>query len=513
MDEFLKSSQVRLFPTAYRKAVATTASDDTKTSVVYDPGSKLNTEFNLTSLASRAVDRNAFVLDYNATTGIMHVNMCGYWFELKSISRDADKPVWAEICVKDVNASNDNTKLSLPTLYSMKDGVSTLENLDDADGSFYGIRLTSSEPSDKEGYYKLQLLDESGKVPALSLLRISTSIISNAADGSSKYPISEEFTSGDICANKRFQSLTIFKAAGTTNLCGNVTINNSDTAGTFTIGGGTNDIKGDTTFSGCVSFNDAIIAGDNIQVNGTFDYQGMSTTTTTDTGVYYLWGGAVGTGKKDFGIPKGMTSVGVNNANGISTLFAPSINANKYITSSESIMLPNAQGTSINAAKITPQSVAMYHTTNSSLNAFTNYDAYSSLTYSGLRSYGSSGAIELYSSTSASTPIIRLAASTGVVTASSFNAMSDRRLKDNLTPLKQADGILDLPLYEYDYKETGEHSIGCMAQDLREIAPSLVDEDDSGYLSIKESKLVYYLLLEVRALRDEVKAIKEKAAR
>lgn len=518
MNEFLKSSQVRLFPTAYRKAVATTAPDGTTTNVVYDPESKLNTEFNLTSMASRASDHSSFVLDYNDTTGVMHVSMCGYWFELTAINRDAGKPVWAEICVKDVNASNDNTEMSLPTLYSMKDGVSTLENLDDGDGSFYGIRLTSSKPSDKTGYYKLQLLDESGSVPASSLLRVSTAVISDAANPcDAEKPISAEFTSGAIKTSS-LVALDTLKASGSMKLAGNVEINDDvvDDA-KFTIGGGTNEIKGQTTFSGDggseVHLEAATTVGKSLTVNGSFDYAGINSTTTTDLGLYYLWGSAIGTGKGDSGIPKIITGAGVNNTNGVTTLFAPHVSAMNYITSGQSIMLPNAQGTSVNAAKITPQCVGMYHTANSSLNAFTDYDACSSLTYTGLRSYGSSGAVELYSSKSSTSPIIKLTAATGVVTAASFNATSDRRLKDNLTPLKPVDGILDLPLYEYDYKETGEHSIGCMAQDLREIAPSLVDEDDDGYLSIKESKLTYYLLLEVRALRDEVKALKEKAER
>lgn len=92
--------------------------------------------------------------------------------------------------------------------------------------------------------------------------------------------------------------------------------------------------------------------------------------------------------------------------------------------------------------------------------------------------------------------------------ASSFNATSDKRLKENIEPLKPVEGLLDLPLYTYDYKENGIHSLGCMAQDLQKIAPELVIEDDNGYLSVKESKLVYYLLMEVKNLRDEVEKLK-----
>lgn len=99
--------------------------------------------------------------------------------------------------------------------------------------------------------------------------------------------------------------------------------------------------------------------------------------------------------------------------------------------------------------------------------------------------------------------------SNSCLTAPSFNATSDKRLKENIEPLKPIEGLLDLPLYTYDYKDSGIHSLGCMAQDLQKIAPELVVEDDNGYLSVKESKLVYYLLMEVKNLRNEVKKLKE----
>lgn len=110
---------------------------------------------------------------------------------------------------------------------------------------------------------------------------------------------------------------------------------------------------------------------------------------------------------------------------------------------------------------------------------------------------------------SATTVSATTVTASGMVQGSSFNATSDRRLKENMIPLEKVEGLLDLPLYEYDYKETGIHSLGCMAQDLKEIAPLLVEEDKNGYLSVKESKLVYYLLMEVKQLRDEVESLRK----
>lgn len=93
----------------------------------------------------------------------------------------------------------------------------------------------------------------------------------------------------------------------------------------------------------------------------------------------------------------------------------------------------------------------------------------------------------------------------GTVEATEFNATSDKRLKENITPYKCKKSILDLPVYEFDYKNSNLHTIGCLAQDLQEICPEIVVENSDGYLSIKESKLIYLLIEEVKKLRAEIR--------
>lgn len=100
--------------------------------------------------------------------------------------------------------------------------------------------------------------------------------------------------------------------------------------------------------------------------------------------------------------------------------------------------------------------------------------------------------------------------SSGQITASTFNATSDARLKENLRPLENNPSILDLPLYKFDFKEGKKDNIGCLAQDLQQICPEIVHEDDKGYLSIEETKLVYLLLQEIKKLREEVDNLKSR---
>ena len=99
----------------------------------------------------------------------------------------------------------------------------------------------------------------------------------------------------------------------------------------------------------------------------------------------------------------------------------------------------------------------------------------------------------------------------GQLTATSFCATSDKRLKENITPYSYEKSILDLPVYKYNFinDENKKEQIGCLAQDLQEICPEIVNEDSDGYLSIQESKLVYLLLKEVKKLKEEIIALKD----
>ena len=65
--------------------------------------------------------------------------------------------------------------------------------------------------------------------------------------------------------------------------------------------------------------------------------------------------------------------------------------------------------------------------------------------------------------------------------------------------------ILNLPVYKYNFinDESKKEHIGCLAQDLQEICPEIVNEGQDGYLAIEESKIVYLLLDEVKKLRKK----------
>ena len=71
--------------------------------------------------------------------------------------------------------------------------------------------------------------------------------------------------------------------------------------------------------------------------------------------------------------------------------------------------------------------------------------------------------------------------------------------------------ILDLPIYHFDFIQGPKNQIGCLAQDLQQICPELVSiNETTGYLTIEETKILYYLLYEVKKLHTQIKSLVKK---
>ena len=93
------------------------------------------------------------------------------------------------------------------------------------------------------------------------------------------------------------------------------------------------------------------------------------------------------------------------------------------------------------------------------------------------------------------------------ITAADFIATSDERVKDNITTAPV--GLIDsLKGREWDWAESGEKGSGVVAQELEQVLPHLVHEDDDGMKSVSYNGLVAYLIEEVKALRAEVEELK-----
>jgi hypothetical protein len=94
--------------------------------------------------------------------------------------------------------------------------------------------------------------------------------------------------------------------------------------------------------------------------------------------------------------------------------------------------------------------------------------------------------------------------------AAGFYSNSDKRLKEDIKEYQPKNSILDLPVVEFKYKDTKQHTLGCIAQDLQEICPEIVNRDNKGFLTIEESKLTYLLLLELKKVKTETKELRNE---
>lgn len=99
--------------------------------------------------------------------------------------------------------------------------------------------------------------------------------------------------------------------------------------------------------------------------------------------------------------------------------------------------------------------------------------------------------------------------STGDLGAVGFNTTSDERLKENIQPITDALNVVDLLEGKtYQFIASGKKSSGVIAQELFDVLPDLVTEDEQGYLSVSYMGIVPYLIEAIKELRKEVELLK-----
>ena len=92
-----------------------------------------------------------------------------------------------------------------------------------------------------------------------------------------------------------------------------------------------------------------------------------------------------------------------------------------------------------------------------------------------------------------------------------ISSSSDERLKDNISPCKKdcLSIIKDLNLIEFDWKDgSGHEEIGFSAQQAGRVSPDLRGEDADGYSTVREGRLIRYLVGAVQQLQKELEEFK-----
>jgi hypothetical protein len=100
----------------------------------------------------------------------------------------------------------------------------------------------------------------------------------------------------------------------------------------------------------------------------------------------------------------------------------------------------------------------------------------------------------------------------------SWSNSSDRRLKQNVNGYH--DGLSEIQKIRpvtFQYNElsgydTEPEYVGVIAQDLREVAPYMVSENETGYLDVNNSAMTYMLVNAVQEQQEMIKALQEEVA-
>ncbi len=100
----------------------------------------------------------------------------------------------------------------------------------------------------------------------------------------------------------------------------------------------------------------------------------------------------------------------------------------------------------------------------------------------------------------------------GSISAMEFTATSDRRLKTDVRSISKGrarEVIASLRGCIYAFKREPQRArAGFIAQEVREVAPQLVSEDQDGLLGVDMMGIIPYLVAEVKGLRAELEEIR-----
>lgn len=108
-----------------------------------------------------------------------------------------------------------------------------------------------------------------------------------------------------------------------------------------------------------------------------------------------------------------------------------------------------------------------------------------------------------------------------IYTAACFQ-YSARKFKENIVPVSEEDGdkILELEPVEFDYKDTGNHSSGLIADDVKQYFPDLIYYNDDEVTGLNYVGLIPYMLKKIQMqqkdldeMNKQIGKLKEQLAR
>lgn len=100
--------------------------------------------------------------------------------------------------------------------------------------------------------------------------------------------------------------------------------------------------------------------------------------------------------------------------------------------------------------------------------------------------------------------------STGTLSATVFNSLSDLTQKTNIKIVDNATGVINqLEGVEFDWIKNGEKSSGVIAQQIEQILPHLVNENE-GIKSVNYDGIIAYLIESIKELSKRIEDLENK---
>jgi hypothetical protein len=258
------------------------------------------------------------------------------------------------------------------------------------------------------------------------------------------------------------------------------------------------------TLSGILTFNDDIVLGSNARIvanssggssgdvlssNGTAVY--WSTPTYFDSNTSYTWGNTQ-TFQKSITFSNNISVSGNVSSNGNLTVsgnvsISKTLSANGSTGTNGHVLISSGSGNAYWGTASLPL------TSNSSSSSDFYFPMSSSAT--GLWSNGVVANNKLY-----------FIPSTGTLTATDFNSLSDKNKKTDIQIIEDAIEIINsLNGVRFVWKDTGEKSAGLLAQDVENKIPELVKTNNNGIKSLNYSGIIAVLVEAVKYLLEKDK--------
>ena len=102
--------------------------------------------------------------------------------------------------------------------------------------------------------------------------------------------------------------------------------------------------------------------------------------------------------------------------------------------------------------------------------------------------------------------------SIALASGTTYNTSSDARLKDVTGKARGLEVIGQLNPVAYNWKESGQADEGLIAQEIEELVPNAVNQDEDGYYQMDYSKLVTHLVKGMQEQQEQIESLKSEIA-